>query len=570
MNQITPLTRYDIEGRIYIMKKFTCDVLVVGAGSAGVRAALAAQEKNASVILAVKGKIGKSGASTFRVTEHGGFCVADGKKDPSDNPDVHYNDIMFAGHGMCVAEDVRTLVDNAKDSFDDMEKYGVSFVKKDGKYVVTTGCFGTKSRTYQLGEHGLSIVAPLSKLLNKSTTTIIEDCMITDLIVEDNVSKGAIGIMENGDYIMIIAKTVILTSGGAGQMFKYSLNPKEMTGDSYAMGYRAGAKMANMEFMQIGCGILWPTLSILNSWIWAQHPKLTDKNGDSALTPYLPTHMKSDSIMDSKSTHYPFSSVSISRYIEIGIHKTMTNGKALEHGGVKFDAVEALKNSKESSSTLFKDMWQTTDKWYKKHNMDLENNSVEVGCFAHAINGGLVIDKNAATSIKNLYAVGEASTGTHGADRLGGNMLIQCVVFGKIAGNNAADEAKQIELPKINESHWMNLMKESSNSNSNSKTINADDFLNTLQDLNYTNLLINRSEEKCIIVEEGLKKLESELENVSYKGCSNWMQYNLRNLLLVSHLMVEAIKYRKESRGSHYREDFKEENESYNKPYFFN
>ena len=551
------------------MKKFICDVLVVGAGVAGVRAALAAQENNASVLLAVKGKMGKSGASTFRVTEHGGFCVADGRKDPTDSPDVHYNDIMFAGHKMCVPEDVRTLVNNAKDTFLDMEKYGVTFVKKNGEYLITTGCFGTKPRTYQLAEHGSSLIGPLAKHFNEHTQ-LLENCMIVELIVEDHVAKGAIGLMNTGEFVMIVAKSVILTCGGAGQMFKYSLNPQEMTGDSCAMGYRAGAKIANLEFMQIGCGILWPKLNILNSWIWAQHPHLLDKDGASALTPYLPADLDEAKVMDAKSTHYPFSSVSISRYIEIGIHKTMVNGKALAHGGVKFDAVEALKNSKNSRSRLFQDMWSTSDAWYQKNGIDLEHKSVEVGCFAHAMNGGLVINKKAETTVKHLYAVGEASTGTHGADRLGGNMLIQCVVFGKIAGTNAAKEAQSSELPKIDEGRWESFVTDAKKTSDQAKTLPAKDFLDTLQTLNFNNLLINRSEEKCIVATKGLKKLEAEFPHVSYDGCSPWMKYDLPNLLLVSRLMVEAIRHRKESRGSHYREDYTEENAAYDKPYFFN
>jgi aspartate oxidase len=191
---------------------------------------------------------------------------------------------------------------------------------------------------------------------------------------------------------------------------------------------------------------------------------------------------------------------------------------------------------------------------------------VEVGCFAHAINGGLVINPKAESTVKNHYAVGEASTGAHGADRLGGNMLITCVVF----GNNAAEKAKVQETPKLDESHWIAYIKGLSPISFLPKTIDATKLLKPLQDLNYNNLLINRSEEKCILVEEGLKILESDLPTVSYKRCSAWMKFNLNNLLLVSHPMVEAVRFRKESRGSHFRQDYKEEDKSFDKPYFFN
>lgn len=540
-------------------KMFKCDVLVVGAGAAGMRAAVAAQQCGASVIVAVKGHIGSSGASCYTVTEASGFGVADGYRCPEDCPDIHYEDIMRAGHGMCDPEVVRTLVDNAIGSVQELEAFGVEFEKENGKYLVSQGCFGSLPRNYNLRGHGTKIVKALKNALSEETM-VLENTMVADLLIENGRCTGAVAIEKNGDVTLISAGAVILACGGAGQLFKYSLNPGEMTGDSYALGYLAGAELANMEFMQVGMGVLAPGHSILNSWIWALHPYVTDKYGNSVFPDIFPDGVELEAAMDAKSVHYPFSSESPSKNIELSIQTAIASGKGLKHGGLQLDIRETLRSGSKVALPLFEDMWRLTNTWFLSRGIDAENTPMEIACFAHAINGGLRIDPKGRSTVPGLYAIGEASTGAHGADRLGGNMMVTCVVYGKIAGEEAAREACA-SLDRKSSKPQYNVLKPNGSGRS------AGEIMDEIRQHMLNDLMVIRSEEKCIHLREQLERLKNEAANASYDGLDAWSPYQMRNMFITAYMMLEAAQARKESRGSHYREDYPEESDSFNRPF---
>lgn len=536
-----------------------CDVLVIGAGVAGMRAAVAAQDSGARVILAVKGTIGASGASCYTVTEASGFGVADGRRCAEDSPDVHYADVMRAGHGMCDPEVVRTLVDEALGTVQELEAFGVEFEKENGDYLVSQGCFGSLPRNYNLRGHGTKIVRALRQALN-GNTQILENVMITELLVQNGRCTGAVALTPEGDVTVIRAGAVILAGGGAGRLFRYSLNPKEMTGDSYALGYLAGAELMNMEFMQVGMGVLAPGTSILNSWIWSLHPEVTDRSGASVFPAVFPDGVSCEAAMDAKSVHYPFSSESPSKNIELAIQRTIAEGRGLEHGGVRLDARNALRSGQRKELQLFDDMWRLTNSWFLSRGIDAEHAPMEIACFAHAINGGLKIDKAARTTLPGLYAAGEASTGPHGADRLGGNMLVTCVVFGRIAGENAAKEALARQ-----ETEPCPAPRQTGPRTAGSGKP-ARQIMDELQSAMLRDLLVIRSEEKCIRLRNELTRLNAEAADASFDGTDAWTPYQLRNMLLTAGLMLDAAQARKESRGSHYREDYPCEDPAYAQP----
>ena len=399
----------------------------------------------------------------------------------------------------------------------------------------------------------------LRQALN-GNTQILENVMVTELLVQKGRCTGAVALTPEGDVTVIRAGAVILAGGGAGRLFRYSLNPKEMTGDSYALGYLAGAELMNMEFMQVGMGVLAPGTSILNSWIWSLHPEVTDRSGASVFPAVFPDGVSCEAAMDAKSVHYPFSSESPSKNIELAIQRTIAEGRGLEHGGVRLDARNALRSGQRKELQLFDDMWRLTNSWFLSRGIDAEHAPMEIACFAHAINGGLKIDKAARTTLPGLYAAGEASTGPHGADRLGGNMLVTCVVFGRIAGENAAKEALARQ-----ETEPCPAPRQTGPRTAGSGKP-ARQIMDELQSAMLRDLLVIRSEEKCIRLRNELTRLNAEAADASFDGTDAWTPYQLRNMLLTAGLMLDAAQARKESRGSHYREDYPCEDPAYAQP----
>ena len=227
------------------------DVLVVGGGAAAARAALESAKQGAQTVLVTKGKFGLSGTSSYRVAEAAGFS-ASGIAHPEDNPDIHYNDILNAGLGPVRKSLARIVAEGAPSQVPVLEKLGVDFQRYEGNYLATKGCFASEFRSLKIYGHGEAIVRALkNELLKQECIRIFEHSMVTQLLVDNGVCKGAVALDSSGNILEIHAKCTILGAGGAGQLFEKSLNPPDVTGDGYALAYLAGAQMVNMEFMHI-------------------------------------------------------------------------------------------------------------------------------------------------------------------------------------------------------------------------------------------------------------------------------------------------------------------------------
>jgi fumarate reductase (CoM/CoB) subunit A len=539
-----------------------CDVLVIGGGAAAGKAAIEAHDNGVSVAMVMKGKFGTSGASAYKIAEILGYNVADGDADPEDSPDVHYADIMRAAAGMADSHLAKILTDESTESLRDLERMDVPFHKnEDGKYFEVLGCFATKPRMHLIPGHAEPIVHAQKQDIHKRHIPIYEWTMLTRYLIDNNTIVGAVGINREGETVVFHAKAVIMGTGGAGQLFSYNINPADITGDGYSLGFRAGAELINMEFMQAGPGLIYPCKNMFNSWLWAVHPKVTNGLGEEFIQNYLPEGMTVEQCMNLRSGHYPFSSYDGSQWIDVSIQTEIKEGRVGPHGGVIVDFTEVdldkLPNTPRGNE--IRKSWGITVNWLiENRNLDLRITPVEVAILGHAINGGLSIDEKSRTSIQGLFAAGETAGGPHGADRLGGNMVLTCQVFGKRAGFYAAEYIKStnfIELP-INqieeEKQRLSKMLEQRGS------VKPQHIKKKLQEIMWRHVLVIRTEESLSTAIKELTALRERFKNEIYISNKKELMHALEaeNLILTGEMISRVAQLRKETRGSHFRVDY--------------
>lgn len=542
-------------------KTIESDVLIIGGGGAAARAALEAHLQGSKVVMVMKGKFGECGATAYKVAEMAGYNVADGKVDPQDNPREHFKDICRAAAGMCDEGLAKILTEKALLTIPELEGWGVNFEKDGDGYLEVTGCFASRPRMHVIKGHSEPILAALKREIERRNIQILEFIIISDLLIQDGVCLGALGINERREFFVIKAKSTILATGGAGQLFLNNLNPPDITGDGYALGYRAGAEMVNMEFMQAGLGIIYPIRNILNSWVWLLHPRVYNKEGKEFLQAYLPKVMTLEECMQARSNHYPFSTYDGSQYIDIAVQKEILSGRGSEHGGVFLDFTKVDEGTlpKTARGDQIRKMWNLTWEWIRtQRGVDLKKQPVEVACFGHAINGGLKINERTESTLKGLYAVGEAAGGPHGADRLGGNMILTCQVFGRRAGQFAAEDARVRAISPVPQGVIERRMERVERMAKKKGSSKPSELKKRLQEVMWRDVLVIRSKsslQDCFQrVEEFSRGMD--LGVAVEKNEELWQAIELQNMLQVAEMMARAALLREESRGSHYREDF--------------
>jgi fumarate reductase (CoM/CoB) subunit A len=532
------------------------DVVVIGGGGAGLRAAYDAAATGAKVALILKGRVMTSGATAFGVAETAGFAVPDGARDPLDSPDIYLDDIMRAGQGCSDARLVRILVDEATSAAHDLERWGVDFMRdpETGGLIVTTGCFASRPRNRKIYHHGKPITAALKAEIDKLGVTVIHQAAVMDLLRDDGGVNGAFAVTAEGKRIMVRAGATVLATGGAGQMFNLSLMPPDITGDGYALGYRAGATMVNMEFMQAGFGTIKPALNIVMAWLWAFGPKFVDAYGRPLLEGLLPRGVTPDNVMKTKVKHYPFSSSDDSRWLEIAAKNAMTNGRMTRLGGFLMDLRDVADREPPRGTDLAV-MWPISKEWLLKRHIDVAAEPLQIGLFGHSINGGIVISEHCESTVVGLFAVGETAGGPYGADRLGGSMLLNCQVFGKRAGRRAAEVGRKRRAYAVKHAAAPSLdyFRRSGGS------LPVKDAKRRIKHIMTDGALVVRNEKGLVNAQQQLDSLRDEIRAGRFAVASVGDMISLNeasSMLETGTIMLAAARMRKESRGSHYRDDF--------------
>ncbi|MBU0464012.1 MAG: FAD-binding protein, partial [Proteobacteria bacterium] len=410
------------------------DVLVVGGGGAASRAAYEAKrfDPGLDVTVAVEGSWGKCGSTVWVASETLGINAPLNAAEDGDSPEIFLDDILETGLGLANRSLVEKIAFESSDRILELVELGVEFDYADKKIRQRklSGC--TKARSLsQGGQTGVAIVSALKKASLEKGVKVLEGIRIIDLILKDGEVWGARG-LKQGEQIDILAKAVILANGGAGAIFPHNINHSSLRGDGYAMAYRAGALLANMEFIQIGPGVVFPKMHfIIHSHMWRFSPSLKNSLGKQFLDDYLPTGTSRDEVLSLKAMSFPFSVRTNARYVDISISKEIMAGRGTEHGGIFFDVTHVPEEE-------LRDKAPVTYETFIKQGINLCTDRVEIAPLVQSFNGGIKIDEDAATTVPGLFAVGEVSGGVHGADRPGGNNLADCQVFGYRGGRAAA------------------------------------------------------------------------------------------------------------------------------------
>jgi len=517
---------------IFTTEEITCDVLVIGSGAAGSCAAAAALDHGSQVCLAVKGHFAQvgmrgSGASACGNTE-GGLPRLPDIPGINYQPEQMVENAIKAGLGMADRKLVHALAEKADKTRKDLEKWGCSFH--------TMGAAGL----------GYPFIRAVEKKI-RSGAVVLEHTMIYDLLVQDGECLGALGFDPKGRIFVIHAAAVIIAAGGNAQLFSHNVHPSCCTADGYAMALRAGASLMNMEFMQIFTATISPTRNLVHTWRPEQLQHIFNRDHHYFLEDYLPSGITAESCREENIRHAPFSTRDkASRYLAVGVVKEIIAGRGTDNGGVYLDL--------RSTAQLMK---STVKEFMRYKGIPVDEKPLEITMAHQCSNGGITVTPDGMTSIPGLFAAGEAITGTHGADRIGANMLAQCAVFGRTAGIEAsryAVEQKKHSRRSVNPGEFPLVQR----SAINSAEISA--YRRELAKTAWEHGLVVRNQ---VGLEKWLHFMDTADERLFSMGDDNSPEeiaarLELRNLLVVGKAVCLSELGREESRGPHYREDFPE------------
>jgi succinate dehydrogenase / fumarate reductase flavoprotein subunit len=521
----------------------THDVLVIGAGGAGLRAAIEASSNGESVGLVCKSLLGKA----HTVMAEGGIAAALSNVDKSDNWQTHFKDTMKGGKFLNNCRMAELHAKESPESVLELERWGALFDRtQEGKILQRAFGGHTYKRLSHVGDRtGLEMIRTLQDKGVHLGIDVFMECTITRLLKDDGKISGAFGYFrENGRFVIFNAKAVILATGGIGKIYKITSNSWEYTCDGQILAYNSGAELIDCEFVQFHpTGMVWPpgVIGILvTEAVRGEGGILTNKNGERFMQKYDPEHME----------------LSTRDVVARAIYTENKEGRCTPHGGAYLDithkGADYVKKKLPSMYHQFKEL----------ADVDITKGPMEVGPTCHYTMGGVRVEADsAATCVSGLYACGEVAGGMHGANRLGGNSLSDLLVFGRRAGLYAAGYAKKnLTTGKINEREISEAEKEMirffENNGENPYSVHSD-----LQGLMQNNVGIFRNEGDLKFAIEELTKLKSRAKNVRIEGSRmynpGWhMAYDLQNMILYSEAITKCAIQRKESRGAHSRIDY--------------
>jgi succinate dehydrogenase / fumarate reductase flavoprotein subunit len=554
---------------------YSYDVLVVGAGGAGLRAAIEAANAGVTVGLICKSLLGKA----HTVMAEGGMAAAMGHNDDRDNWKVHFADTMRGGQYVNNWRMAEIHAREAPERVRELEAWGAVFDRTpDGR--INQRNFGGHRypRLAHVGDRtGLELIRTLQDHTTYLGVTVHMEHTVIELILDGGRASGVVAYdRERGRFHVFNAKAVVLATGGVGRAFKITSNSWEGTGDGHALAYRAGAQMIDMEFIQFHpTGMVWPPSVrgiLVTEGVRGEGGVLRNSEGRRFMFDDIPDNYKPQTASDpEEGWRYTQGDKSARRPPELltrdhvarAINREVKAGRGSPHGGVFLDIAWIKEKKSDAEAHIKRKLPSMYHQFKELADLDITKEPMEVGPTTHYIMGGIRVDADTQEStIPGLFAAGECAAGINGANRLGGNSLSDLIVFGKLAGEYAAQYAKKAVTTKVDEAAVERAIKESlAPFERGAKGENPYKVQQDLQDTMQELVGIVRTESE---MQEAVKRLAAFRERASRVGVEGHREFNsgwhtcidLRNLLDCSELIAVSAIERKESRGGHFRDDF--------------
>ena len=515
------------------MDTLATDVLVIGGGAAGFRAAYEAKRHFPSlrVTLATYGRVGRAGSTSMVASESLGINAPLDLTQDGDSPDVFLADMLDTGAGLADPALCRLVADESGERVRELMALGVHF-DDDGqpRQRRLSGCSHARSLAVG-GATGKAMLRALSAACRGLSVELLEGVRATGVMSRDGRVCGLFA-LQGRRRLQILATSTVLATGGAGRLFAMNVNTPGTQGDGWAMALRAGARLTNLEFIQIGPGLVWPPIPfIIHSGLWRLGPTLRNGRGDTFLQRYCPSGVDAADVLVAKADSYPFSVRTPAMYLDIAIFHELAQGRGTPHGGVYFDLTHV-------PSRLTLETSPHTCNALNAAGVDLSRQVIEIAPLVQNFTGGILIDAQGFTGCEGLWAAGEVSGGVHGADRPGGNNLADTQVFGYRAGVAAAQAASAMPRPKRREDEL----------ETNLPTGGERQQAAVLQRLCSQHLSIVRDQ-------AGVEKVVEHIAELR-RDAPRSLSLSFSNRLLASEAIASSARARTESRGTHFRADF--------------
>lgn len=560
------------------------DVLVIGAGGAGLRAAIEAAAAGVSVAMISRALLGKA----HTVMAEGGVAAALANVDDRDSWKVHFADTMRGGQYLNNWRMAELHAKESPDRVKELEAWGAVFDRTEDGRILQRNFGGHKyPRLAHVGDRtGLEMIRTLQDHAIHQNIEIFQEYTIISLLKDGDKVVGAFGYdREKGRFKVFQAKAVIIATGGMGRIYKISSNSWDCTGGGISLAYHAGAELIDMEFVQFHpTGMVWPPSVrglLITEGVRGEGGVLRNNQGRRFMFDDIPDLYKAQTSTDEEEGwRYTQGDKNAKRPPELltrdhvarCIRREIKEGRGTPHGGVYLDISwikEKISNAPEHIKKKLPSMYH---QFKELAGVDITKEPMEVGPTTHYIMGGVRVDADTQmTSVSGLFAAGECAAGLHGANRLGGNSLSDLLVFGKRAGEYAAKYAKETPSLKLNESQVEQIAKWAlAPFERESNGENPFQIQSHLQEKMQELVGIVRVENELTDAIEIIKKISEQAEKT---GCGGNRGFNpgwhtaleLLHMVTVAEAIARAAKERKESRGGHFREDFPEKSEEYGK-----